>query len=334
MGRISGALKLASLYRAYLTRSQTVGRLPTRVWIEPTPSCNFRCGHCPNGMSVKFPTGLMKMELFRRLVNQLDGATEEVNLFHRGESLIHPELEEMVAICAGKGMRTRLHTNAGLLTEDRARGLIKAGLSYISFSVDGYTKETYDKARLGGDFHETVANIQGFLRIKKEFGGAKPFTIIQVMELGEQEEGKELRRAEFKNLFHALPLDRFVVRTPHNWAGDAAKYGQGLAEGESSPRSITPCTFLWYSMTFFFNGTVAPCPQDFFGKLRVGDASKDPVSMIWNGEPQRRLRSLMKSGQVDELVPCRTCDILTRKTFMGVPSNYLSTFIKDNLLVR
>jgi MoaA/NifB/PqqE/SkfB family radical SAM enzyme len=333
MGRISGALKLASLYRAYLGRRQTVGRLPTRVWIEPTPACNFRCGHCPNGSAVKFPTGLMKMELFNSIVDQLDGSAEEVNLFHRGESLIHPDLEEMVAICSQKGMRTRLHTNAGLLTEERSRGLIKAGLSYISFSVDGYGKETYEKARLGGDFHETMDNIQGFLRIKKEMRNVKPFTIIQVMELGEPEAGKETRRREFRNLFATLPLDRFVVRVPHNWAGAAARFGQGLA-GAGSKTSITPCTFLWYSMTFFFNGTVAPCPQDFFGKLKVGDASKDPVARIWNGESLQRLRGLMKSGEVDDLIPCRTCDILTRKTFMGVPSNYLSTFIKDNLLVR
>jgi len=326
-------MKLARLYTAYLRRSRQVRQLPTRVWIEPTPSCNFRCGHCPNGAPIKFPTGLMKMDLFRSLIGQLEGATEEVNLFHRGESLIHPDLEEMVALCAERGMKTRLHTNAGLLTRERSRELIKAGLSYISFSVDGYTKPVYDKARLGGEFGQTMDNIQGFLQAKKESGAGKPFTIVQVMEIGEEREGVEARREEFKKQFDGLPLDRFVTRIPHNWAGDAEKFGKGIA-GAPEKKPFTPCTFLWYSMTIFFNGTVAPCPQDFYGKLQVGDASLDPVARIWNGEPIQRLRGLMKSRDVDELVPCRTCDILTRKTFMGVPSNYLSTFIKDNLLVR
>ncbi|MDH5510246.1 MAG: radical SAM protein [Nitrospinota bacterium] len=333
MGRISDLVKLSRMYTAYLRRQETVAQLPSRVWIEPTPSCNFRCGHCPNGMDEKFPTGLMKMDLFKSIVDQLDGASREVNLFHRGESLIHPDLEDMVAYCAAKGMKTRLHTNAGLMTRERSRDLIKAGLSYISFSVDGYTKPVYDKARLGGEFRETMENIQGFLQTKKELGNGKPFTIVQVMEIGETPDGVEARRQQFQQQFDNLPLDRFVTRTPHNWAGDAEKFGHGVADQPERKR-FTPCTFLWYSMTIFFNGTVAPCPQDFYGKLKVGDASRDPVARIWNGEPIRRLRSLMKAQTVDDLVPCRTCDILTRKTFMGVPSNYLSTFLKDNLLVR
>ena len=333
MGKLSDIIRLSRLYTAYLRRSETVAQLPTRVWIEPTPSCNFSCGHCPNGMETRFPTGLMRMELFRSIVDQLEGATQEVNLFHRGESLIHPDLAEMVAYCAARGMKTRLHTNAGLMTRQRADDLIKAGLSYISFSVDGYTKPVYDKARLGGDFDETMANIHGFLQAKKELGNGKPFTIVQVMEIGEKPEGVELRRQQFRQRFDNLPLDRFVTRTPHNWAGDAQEFGHGVAD-EPGRKKFTPCTFLWYSMAIFFDGTVAPCPQDFFGKLKVGDASRDPVARIWNGEPIRRLRSLMKAQNVEDLVPCRTCDILTRKTFMGVPSNYLSTFLKDNLLVR
>ena len=333
MGRINNAIKLARVYSAYLARRGEVAQLPTRVWLEPTPSCNLSCGHCPNGMNTKFPTGLMKMDLFRSIVDQLDGATEEVNLFHRGEPLIHPDLPEMVEYCSARGMKTRLHTNAGLLTREKSEELIRAGLSYISFSVDGYTKEVYEKARLGGEFHKTIENIQGFLAAKKTAKGKRPYAIVQVMEIGEEEDGRENRRETFKKNFDNLPLDRFVVRIPHNWAGDAGKFGGGLAGMDKKIR-FTPCTFLWYSMTIFFDGTVAPCPQDFFGKLKVGDASLDRIEKIWNGEPLKRLRALMKARDVDGLVPCRTCDILTRKTFMGVPSNYLSTFLKDNLLVR
>ncbi len=313
-------------------RKETVSRLPSRVWIEPTPSCNFKCGHCPNGMDTKFPKGLMDFDLFKRIVDELEGHVYDVNLFHRGESLIHPDLEMMVEYCTQKGMFTRLHTNAGLMTEERAVNLIDAGLSYVSFSVDGYNKDIYDKVRLGGNFDETVLNIQNFLRAKERSGKTTPMTILQVMEIGENGVGKTTRRKVFKNKFKELPLDRFIIRTPHNWAGDASEYGEGVAD--TGQAKFTPCTFLWYSMTVFFDGTIVPCPQDFYGKLIMGDLKKQSVTEVWEGAELKEMRKRMRQCDVKGLAPCEKCDILTRKTFMGVPSDYLSTFLKDNLSLR
>jgi len=332
MNKLQNIKNLARLYSGYIRRSETVSQLPSRIWIEPTPSCNFKCGHCPNGMDEPFSTGLMKMELFKKIIDELEGAVYDVNLFHRGESLIHPKLSQMVAYCNEKGMHTRLHTNAGLLTKERAKQLIEAGLSYISFSVDGYTKHVYDKVRLGGDFDETVGNIKSFLRLKREYGNAAPYSIVQVMEIGEKADGINERRKAFKKMFDGEALDRFIARTPHNWAGDASEFGGGLNGGPNS--RFTPCTFLWYSMTIFFDGEVAPCPQDFYGKIKIGNVADNSVASVWNSGAMREMRARMKRRDVAGLAPCETCDILTRKTFMGVPTNYLSTFIKDNLLVK
>jgi len=282
-------------------------------------------------MDVKVPTGLMSMDLFKKIIDELDGSVYDVNLFHRGESLIHPKLSSMVAYCHGKGMHTRLHTNAGLLTGDRAIELIDAGLSYISFSVDGYSKEVYDKTRLGGDFDETMANINRFLELKRQRGNKTPYSVLQVMEIGEEDENKSRHRRAFRARLKNTPLDRFVVRTPHNWGGDFECFGKGIGSGA---RRFTPCTFLWYSMTIFFDGTIAPCPQDFFGKIFVGDLEKNSVAEVWNNDVMQNMRQRMRDRDVAGLDPCASCDMLVRKTFMGVPVNYLSTFLKDNLLVK
>lgn len=321
---------LGRVYLSYIRRAERVNQLPTRVWIEPTAACNFSCGHCPHGTGADIPKGLMKMELFTRIIDELAGSLNDVNLFHRGESLIHPRLADMVEYCSARGLHTRLHTNAGLLTEERAMALIEAGLSYISFSVDGYSRDVYNKNRIGGDFDETVANIRRLLELKKEKGRG-PFTIVQVMEIGEDEPGKEERREDFVKNFAGLGLDRFVVRTPHNWAGDFEQFGHGL-NGRSA--RFTPCTFLWYSMTIMFDGLVAACPQDFFRKIEVGSVADKSVAEVWNNEVLRGLRRRMGQRNVAGLSPCDQCDMLTRKTFMGAPVNYLSTFLRDNLLVR
>lgn len=331
MSRFDVIKRLGSAYLSYVRRVETVSRLPARVWLEPTPSCNFACGYCPHGTEAETPKGLMKMELFHKIIDELEGSVNDVNLFHRGESLIHPRLPEMVETLTRKGIKSRLHTNAGLLTEDRAKALVEAGLSYISFSVDGYTKDVYDKNRRGGDFDTTVANIRRFLELKKS-AGKGPFTIVQVMEVGEKADGKEQRREKFRANFDNLPLDRFIVRIPHNWAGDFEEFGKGL-NGKPDIR-FTPCTFLWYSMTILYDGEVAACPQDFFCKIRVGNVANDSIASVWNNEAMRNMRRRMKERDVEGLSPCDTCDMLTRKTVMGAPVNYLGTFIRDNLFIK
>ena len=273
----------------------------------------------------------MKMELFHKIIGELEGSVNDVNLFHRGESLIHPRLPEMVETLTRKRIKSRLHTNAGLLTADRAKALIESGLSYISFSVDGYTKEVYEKNRIGGDFDTTIANIRGLLDLKKKTGKG-PFTIVQVMELGEEAEGKEERLAAFRKNFEGLPLDRFVVRTPHNWAGDLSRFGDGLNARPDA--RFTPCTFPWYSMTILYDGEVAACPQDFFCKIKIGNVAADSIAGVWNNEAMRALRRRMRERDVAGLSPCDTCDMLTRKTVAGIPVNYLATFIRDNLLIK
>ncbi|PIV42427.1 MAG: hypothetical protein COS26_02100, partial [Candidatus Nealsonbacteria bacterium CG02_land_8_20_14_3_00_40_11] len=56
------------------------------------------------------------------------------------------------------------------------------GLDYIVFSVDGNTKETYEKIRRGGIFEEVENNILNFLKIKKD-ENFKTETQIQIVRI-------------------------------------------------------------------------------------------------------------------------------------------------------
>ena len=87
----------------------------------------------------------MDMDLYRKIVDEAKEFIFDINLNHRGESLLHPEIVEAIKYAKQNKMFTRLHTNASLLTEDLAENIIAAGLDRISFSFDGYTKETYEK---------------------------------------------------------------------------------------------------------------------------------------------------------------------------------------------
>ena len=317
-------LHLAQLYYHYRRRSLKIPVPPTRIWLEPTNACNLRCIMCPNGQDYNaLKRGMMEWELFIHLLEQIKEFAYDVNLFHRGESLLHPRFIDMVKLTAEAGLRPRLHTNATILDRNYSRQLIRAGLDFISFSFDGYDKQMYEKIRVGAKFDEVLSNIIGFLEEKKALGSEKPYAVLEVMEVIKKDE-EELRREreEFKAKFKGLPLDKFIVRKIHNWAG---LYG-GPPRG-----NYVPCTFPYYSMTIFYDGKVPACPQDFFGEIIIGDATRQPLLEIWNGEEMRKLRLSFKRKENPKHPRCQKCDMIYRETFLGIPKSYLKFFLRENL---
>ncbi len=319
-----------TLFRMYQTYRS--GRLypsypPIRLWIEPTNRCNLRCVMCPNSSDKVKSRGFMEMSLYERIIDQVRGVVYDANLHHTGESLLHPELPRMVRLARDAGIYTRLHTNATLLDEEKSRALIAAGLDLISFSFDGYDAETYEKIRRGADFEKTLINIKRFLALKRELRSETPYTIFEVINFSQ---GTKEQIAAFKAPLMELGLNRFIVKEPHNWSGEFEVEGEETMIGNRD--FFVPCTFPWYALVIFYDGTVYPCPQDFFGKLKIGDLNTQTIQEVWHGVALVDLRRRMKAGDYEGLNPCQQCDMIFRKTFMGVPTSNLKTYLSENIV--
>lgn len=297
--------------------------MPLRIWLEPTDKCNLACPLCINKTIPEDTKGYMEWGLFKNIIGQLAGEICDINLFHRGEPLLHPQIAEMVSYIKEKGLTSRIHTNATMLTEGLSASLLKNGLDYISFSFDGFDKETYERNRVNADFEKTLNNIQNFLRIKKA-SGKKTFAVLQIINSGVNTD----KKSEFLNLFKNLPLDKISIRTPHNWAG-----GIPVSGIEKAKKPIT-CTFPWYGLTIFQNGRVVPCCQDYNGEIFLGDANNTGLSDIWNGKTMQDIRRDFSKKDYSRYSPCAGCDRIWRRNFFGVPKEYIGTFLKEAKIRR
>jgi radical SAM protein with 4Fe4S-binding SPASM domain len=269
----------------------------------------------------------MEFSLFKKIIDEAKDFVYDINLHHTGEPTLHPKLSEMIRYTRDNNIYTRLHTNATILNEDRAYALLTSGLDLVSFSFDGYEKGEYEKIRVRSDFDKTLGNILNFLRLKKKLGQTTPYTIFEVINFSGEPRGSE-RQKKFRAQFEDLPLDRLIVKEPHNWAGSYDVKGY-------MPTYYTdyysPCTFPWYALVIFWNGKVAPCPQDFYGDLDMGDVNKSSIKEIWNAPPMVALRRVMKEGK-GHVSPCSDCDMIKRKTLLGVPTLNMKTFLEENVL--
>lgn len=318
---------LTKTWIAYRNKQEICNYPPTRVWVEPTDYCTLQCKFCGNRLLRDEERGFMDFELFRQLVNEASGKVQQLNLFHRGEPLLHPQICEMVGYASSRGMRTRIHTNGTVLSEELSRELIAAGVGVTSFSFDGYDREMYEANRPGADFDSVLGNIVRFLELKRTIGSRTPFVVIELMEITDLPPNQiRKKRRQFLSMFEGLPLDKFVIRRPHNWAG--------LIKTDlitTSSQGRIPCPLLWHALVVFWDGRVMPCPQDYFGVLQVGDARKESLSKCWNGNPIRELRREMSKPDQIERHPCVECDRLSRLTFAGIPIDYLGRFVSDAL---
>ena len=331
MNRTRHLLNLAKIFFSYLKRKEVLDYMPSRLWIETTSRCNLACGLCINKDIPVSQKKDMDINLYKKIIDEASGIVYDANLFHRGEPLLHPLIADMISYAAARKIRTRMHTNATLLDEKLSRKIILAGLDMISFSFDGYTRKEYEKNRVGADYEKTLENIKGFLRIKKELGAKKPLILIQIIESGsvKKNDERQKQRNFFLKNFENHPPDRIVTRKPHNWGGLL----DGSTEGTSDPSGgkRNACTFPWYTLTIFFDGKVYPCPQDFMGRMPIGDLRNSSIKEMFNSPEIRELRKMFKSEEIMKNLPCYSCDRITRDTFMGIPKEYINTFMKDNI---
>lgn len=321
--------RFRTLTRMYWHRQRghvEVPYFPIRLWVEATNRCNLRCAVCPNATDTTSERGDMAFDLYTRLIEECRGRVHDINLSHRGESLYHPRLAEMVKLAGACGIRTRLHTNATMLDDDTATALIDAGLDLISFSFDGFDKENYEAIRCGAIYESTLANIFGFLKQRKERDSQTPYTILQVIASPNRSVGD---REAFLAQFRDLPLDKLYVKEPHNWAGNV---GEKAVETGSPPGPVrSSCTFNYYSLTVLWDGRVVPCPQDWYAECVLGDLNRSSLEAIWNGKEMRGIRTRMQSLNVSGLEPCDRCDRIRRRTLLGVPVENLKAFLGETL---
>ena len=151
--------------------------------LELTSLCNLRCPLCytSSPQSKRLPPFFPLSEL-KRLFTTLPKEVQTVNLYGKvGEPLLHGEIVAIVhwAHQQFPEANLRMSTNGTLLRDYIARGLAASPLNTLFVAVDGATKKTYGKYRIGGDFKQVRKNIKVFNRMKRAAGKKTPRTFLQ-----------------------------------------------------------------------------------------------------------------------------------------------------------
>ena len=77
--------------------------------------------------------GTMDLDIFKKIVDEIEGNVDFVTLASRGEPLVAKNFSKMLDYCSEKFLILKINTNASLLTEDKCHAILSSGVKTIVF---------------------------------------------------------------------------------------------------------------------------------------------------------------------------------------------------------
>lgn len=284
-------------YNSY-PRQYITGEYPPCVQIEPTSVCNYRCVMCYQ-KDISFSKksngfmGHMNINLFKKIVDELEGNVEAVTLASRGEPTLHQKLPEMLKYLNGKFLGLKLNTNASLLTEKLSHEILSSDIQTLVFSIDAADKENYEKIRVNGSYEKLTKNLETFNKIKdKHYSKSKIITRVSGVAINETINSDDMQKVwgkfvETVALVNFAPLDD-TYNNPIN-----------TLEGS--------CSELWRRMFVWWDGKVNPCDVDYKSTLGKSNVETEMIKDIWNSDWYNLIRNKHLENKRSELNPCKRC---------------------------
>ena len=164
-----------------VARPVDAGLQPSRMYVECTAACNISCTEAccapETGITRTRQAGMLDVELFRRVIDEVGPSLVRLDFFNYGEAFLHKRAVEMCEYIKARFPQIYLYTstNGLALSEEQARRLAHSGIDEVTFSIDGATPESYVKYRQRGRFDVAIRNLGAMADEKRRSGRDLPF---------------------------------------------------------------------------------------------------------------------------------------------------------------
>lgn len=284
MKEFNGAISNVKMYKS------------PNLHLEMTAQCCANCVFC-GYRYIKRKKGEMSRNLISKILDESaewEKPMKEIVPTHYGEFFLRKDWFEILKEIEEKLPNTSIAipTNGYPLETDDAVKLAQIStLKYLSFSVYGFFDETYE--RLIGLPAENMEKINRFIKVLKPLRN-------------------DLRIAVGTTNTPPFMTDYENHLFNEKWQ-DLAQTHSIMANKQINPelQKTFPypisCFTIFGSMAILWDGKAVACCFDPNGELEVGDACKEKVLDIWNGEKMKELQRKHVEGLRDEIELCKSC---------------------------
>lgn len=313
-----------------------------QVRMDITNKCNLLCRMCHYRNTASEPKYDMEPDLFRKIVREIFPFTEWAALSCQYEAFMSRHIEEILASLVDSPCKQiGIVTNATLWNERRI-GLVleNPAIAAVSVSIDGGTKETFERIRINGNWDKLVRNLELFERMRSQRGTGRPelrfntvlmkSTVLELPKLIELAKRSGAMRVE---ALRYVPVNGFLDEEITDWVSvmpalirakqlchdagmeiylplqdprldsirDSGR--EAICNEAHVGRFSTFCEAPWNAVQIYPNGDVYPCL--YFGKC-FGNLRQQSFLEIWNSQPYLELRRSLVRRQLQ--APCEMCN--------------------------
>jgi radical SAM protein with 4Fe4S-binding SPASM domain len=264
--------------------------------------------------------GSMTFVQFKQIVDEIEGKINRIYLTNFGEPFLNDDLVNMIRYASNKGIRIKVSTNTTKLRNDLIKEILNCGLDQLIVCLDGATKTTHEKYRIGSNFEEVAENIKKICSEKKKRKLGKPTIVLQfiVMRHNEHEIDK------IKELALKLGVDVLALKSVSlgSWGDNSLRkkfseeylpknldYIRYVSKnGVLKPkRHSEVCHWVMKNGVILWNGDLTICCYDYDGYYVIGNVFRD--GGFFKLHKSDKFRKIRKKIVKKELELCKNCQM-------------------------
>ena len=279
---------------------------PLFLVFETMFKCNLRCSMCIHSALDKTRYAyqdVLPMQKFKEIITEASRyGCPSLTIGGTSEPLLDERVPAMIDFARRAGfVDTMINTNATLLSRELAKRLVSAGLVRLRIGFDGATARTYESIRIGANYEKVKNNILEFMKVRDEMDSVFPVVRISCVHLSANNSELEQFVQFWKNKVEYVSIQRYK---PHELTEERswAKVGEGK---RASSKKIK-CSQPFERVYIRGNGDVHACCSMVYGP-KVGNVFRQSIYDIWNSDKMRKLRAILKKGELDKIPSCKKC---------------------------
>lgn len=278
-----------------------------KVYIEITSVCNLACSFCPPTARAK---GLIKVEQFNKILDEIRPHTKYIYLHVKGEPLLHPRIDQLLDAAHAKGFKVNITTNGTLIKKNREKLLGKPALRQINFSLHSFDGHEGSENR-----EKYLGDILDFVRATREYNTIISYRLWNLQKDHVSDIAARRNRETLEVLENEYHLDYRIEEKVQ--PGKGVKIAPNIYLNQDHefrwPSLLAPedegkgfCHALRSQAAILVDGTVVPCCLDGEGVINLGNVHEKSFGEIVEGERANNIvDGFSRREAVEEL--CRKC---------------------------
>ncbi len=285
-----------------------------KIYCEISGGCNLTCDFCP---LTEKPRGMMKRDLFSKVVKQAAPLTERLYFHVMGEPLLHPDFNYFVNECAEHALPVHLVTNGVLISPEREEGLFNPIVQEVNISLQSfagcYGEDADDSAYLQNifSFIERAFVKRPDLHINLRLWNLNDFALVV-------DHNRLLLEKIYAYFGEKIP--EFTVGVRHH--GRSVRVKNNLFMNYSTrftwPSMELPecrkygyCIGTTTQVGIHSDGTLVPCCLDNNATIKLGNVNESTILEIMEQPRAKKMYDGLMDGVLHEPL-CHRCEFGTR----------------------